>query len=172
MNRYPLPLMNDLRDHVHSTKLFTKIDLKAGFNLIRISTSDEWKIAFRTRYGHYEYLVMLFGMANTPASLKNMIIEIFKDMIDLDIVAYIDDILMYSQTQEEYEKLVKEILSHLQKWDLAASIGKCKFHKSEIEFLGYMISNTGINMAQDKVHTVLEWEYPRVGKKFRPLWDS
>jgi hypothetical protein len=87
-----------------------------------------------------------------------MINEIFKDMIDLGIIAYIDDILIYSQTKEEHEKLIKEVLSRLHKLDLAASIDKCEFHKLEIEFLGYMISDTGINMAQDKVQTILEWE--------------
>jgi hypothetical protein len=157
--------MNKLRDHVQGAKLFTKIDLKAGYNLIRIRAGDEWKTAFRTRYGHYEYLVMPFGMANAPASFQNMINEIFKDMIDLGVVAYIDDILIYSQTKEEHERLIKEVLSHLQKWDLAASIDKCEFHKSEIEFLGYMISDTGINMAQDKVQMVLEWERPKSQKE-------
>jgi hypothetical protein len=101
---------------------------------------------------------MPFGMANAPASFQNMINAIFKDMINLGVVAYIDDILIYSQTKEEHEKLIKEVFSCLQKWDLAASIDKCEFHKSEIEFLGYMIFDTGINMAQDKVQTVLEWE--------------
>jgi hypothetical protein len=96
LNRYLLPLMNELRDRVQGAKLFTKIDLKAGYNLIRICTGDEWKTAFRTRYGYYEYLVMPFGIANAPASFQNMINEIFKDMIDLGIVAYIDDILIYS----------------------------------------------------------------------------
>jgi hypothetical protein len=143
--------MNELRDCVQGTKLFINIDLNAAYNLIRICTGDEWKTAFRTRYGYYEYLVMPFGMANAPVSFQNMINEIFKDMIDLGIVAYINDILIYSQTKEEYEKLVKEVLSHLQKWDLAISIDKCEFHKLDIEFLGYMIFNTGINMAQDKV---------------------
>jgi hypothetical protein len=80
-----------------------------------------------------------------------MIDKIFKDMIDLGIIAYINDILIYSKTKEEYEKLIKEVLSHLQQWDLAALINKCEFHDLEIEFLGYMISDTGINMAQDKV---------------------
>ena len=165
LNRYPLPLMNELRDRVQGAKLFTKIDLKAGYNLIRIRAGDEWKTAFRTRYGHYEYLVMPFGMANAPASFQNMINDIFKDMIDLGVVAYIDDILIYSQTKEEHERLVKEVLSRLQKWNLAASIDKCEFHKSEIEFLGYMISDTGINMAQDKVQTVLEWKRPKSQKE-------
>jgi hypothetical protein len=101
-----------------------------------------------------------------------MINEIFKDMIDLGIIAYIDDMLIYSQINEEDEKLIKEVLSCLQKWDLPTSTNKYEFPKSEIEFLGYMISDTGINMAQDKVHIVLEWSAQRARKKFRPLWDS
>jgi hypothetical protein len=90
-------------------------------------------------------------MANGPASFQNRIDKIFKDMIDLRIVAYIDDILIYIQIKEEHEKLIKEVLSRLQKWDLATLIDKCEFHKSEIEFLGYMIFDTGIHMAQDEV---------------------
>jgi hypothetical protein len=94
-----------------------------------------------------------------------MINEIFINMIDLGIVAYINDILIYSQTKEEHEKLVKEVLSDLQKWDLEASIDKCNFQKSEIEYLSYMISDIGINMAQDKVQTVLECEHPKRHKE-------
>jgi hypothetical protein len=81
-NRYPLPLMNELRDRVEGAKLFTKIDLKSGFNLIRIRAGDEWKTAFRTRYGHYEYLVMPFGLANAPSSFQDMMNEIFRDLLD------------------------------------------------------------------------------------------
>jgi hypothetical protein len=112
--RYPLPLQNELRDCLQGAKLFTNIDQQAEYNLIRIRAGDEWKTALRTRYGHYEYMVMPFGMVNAPASFQNMINKIYKDMIDLAVVAYIDDILLYSQTEEEHEKLVKEGLSRLQ----------------------------------------------------------
>jgi chaperone required for assembly of F1-ATPase len=90
-----------------------------------------------------------------------MINEIYKNIINLGVVAYIDDILIYSQTKEIYVRLIKEVLSHLQTWDLAVSIEKCEFHKSEIDFLGYMISDTAINMAQDKVWMVLGWVRPK-----------
>jgi tRNA A37 N6-isopentenylltransferase MiaA len=105
--------MNELRDCVQSAKLVTTIDLKAAYNLIRICGGDEWKTAFRTRYRHYEYLVMTFWIANASASFQNMINERFKDMIDLGVIAYIDDILIYRQTLDEYEKLIKEVLSCL-----------------------------------------------------------
>jgi hypothetical protein len=88
--------MNEPSDRLQDAKLFTKIDLKAGYNLIRICTGDDWKTAFRTRYGYYEYLVMPFGIATAPTSFQNMINKIFKDMIDLGGVTYIDDILIYS----------------------------------------------------------------------------
>jgi hypothetical protein len=136
LNKYTLPLMNEHRDCVQDTKLFPKFHLKVGNNLIRIRAGDEWKTAFRTRYRHSEYLVMPFGMVNAPASFQNMINQIFNDMIDLSVIAYIDDILIYSQTKGEHERLVKEVLSRLQKWNLAVSIDKCEFHKSEIEFWG------------------------------------
>jgi hypothetical protein len=99
---------------------------------------------------------MPFRIPNAPTLFQNMINKIFKDMIDLGVVAYIDDILIYSQTKEEHERLIKEVLSRLQKWDLAASIDKCEFHKSGIQLLDYMISDTGIIIGQDKVQTVLE----------------
>jgi hypothetical protein len=148
--------MNELRDRVQGTKLFIQSDLKSRYNNIRIWAGDEWKAAIRTRYGYYEYLVMSFGIPNAPASVQNIITEMFKAMIDLGVVAYIDDIYIYSQTNEEHKKPIKEVLSHLQKWDFALSIGICEFHKSEIEFLIYMISNTGIHMVQNKVQTVLD----------------
>jgi hypothetical protein len=121
------------------------------YNLIRISAGYELTIAFRTRYGYYEYLVIQFRIANAPASFQNMINEIFKDMIDLSVLAYINDILIYRQIKEKHEKLIKEVFSPIQNWKLAASIDKCKFQKLEIEFLGYMISDMGINIFQDKV---------------------
>ena len=88
--------MNELRDRVQGATMFTKIDLKSGYNLIRIKEGDEWKTAFRTRYGHFEYLVMLFGLTNAPASFQNMMQEIFRDLIDHGVVVYMDDILIYT----------------------------------------------------------------------------
>lgn len=160
LNRYPLPLMNELRDRVQGAKVFTKIDLKSGYNLIRIKKGDEWKTAFRTRYGHYEYLVMPFGLANAPATFQNMMTEILRDLIDQGVVVYIDDILIYSTTEEEHELLVREVLRRLMEYRLALAPDKCEWHVSTVEFLGYIISAEGISMAQDKVQTILDWEVP------------
>src|ERR1700738_3104482 len=100
LNRYPLPLIHELRDRVCGAKLFSKIDLKTGFNLIRIKQGDEWKTAFRTRYGLYEYLVMPFGLANAPATFQNMMNDIFRDLIDRGVLIYMDDFLIYTTTLE------------------------------------------------------------------------
>ena len=107
LNRYPLPLMNELRDRIRGAKIFTKVDLKSGYNLIQIKEGDEWKTAFRTRYGLFEYKVMPFGLANAPTTFQNMINDIFKDMIDLGIIIYLDDILMYSENEQDHVALVK-----------------------------------------------------------------
>ena len=114
LNRYPLPLMNELRDRVRGAKIYTKLDLKAGYNLIRIKKGDEWKTAFRSRYGHYEYSVMPFGLANAPATFQNMMNKIFKDMIDHGVVIYLDDIHIYCRSEEDHIALTKKVLEHLQ----------------------------------------------------------
>ena len=160
LNRFALPLMDELRDRVQGAKIFTKIDLKAGFNLIRIKVGDEWKTAFRCRYGHYEYTVMPFGLANTPASFQAMISHILRDLIDAGVVAYIDDILIYSKTEEEHIELVKEVLRRLSDNNLAIEPEKCDWHVSRVDFLGYVISEQGIEMSDEKVESVKNWETP------------
>jgi hypothetical protein len=160
MNRYPLPLMNELRDRVAGSRIFTKIDLKAGYNLIRIKPGDEWKTAFRTRYGHYEYLVMPFGLANAPATFQDMMNEILRDLIDHGVVVYIDDILIYTETEEEHIRLTSEVLRRLQENNLAIAPDKCEWHQKQVEFLGYIISGEGVSMSEDKIDTILKWEIP------------
>jgi hypothetical protein len=160
LNRFALPLMDELRDRVQGSKIFTKIDLKAGFNLIRIKKGDEWKTAFRCRYGHYEYTVMPFGLANAPASFQAMINAILRDLIDAGVVAYIDDILIYSKTEEEHILLVQEVLRRLSDNNLAIEPEKCEWHVSRVDYLGYVISENGIEMSDDKVQSVKNWEVP------------
>jgi hypothetical protein len=103
---------------------------------------------------------MPFGMANAPATFQNMVHEIFKDLLDQGVVAYIDDILIYARTLEEHKRLVEEVLMRLRKWNLAAAIDKCQFHVREVEFLGYIVSADGVAMAEDKIQAVLDWERP------------
>ena len=159
-NRYPLPLMQELQDRVQGSRYFTKMDLKNGFNLIRIREGDEWKTAFRTHYGLYEFNVMPFGLTNAPSTFQDMINHILSDVLDIGVLAYIDDILVYAQTEEEHDRLIKNVLERLQQNGLAVSPEKCVWKAEEVEFLGYIIGRNGISMSQDKVEAVLAWERP------------
>jgi len=124
-NRYPLPLMQELQDRVQGAQWFTKMDLKNGFNLIRIREGDEWKTAFRTRYGLYEFQVMPFGLTNAPSTFQDMMNHVLSDLLDVGVLVYMDDILVYAKTWEEHDHLVKEVLQRLQKNGLAVVPEKC-----------------------------------------------
>jgi len=160
-NRYPLPLMQELQDRVQGAQWFTKMDLKNGFNLIRIREGDEWKTAFRTRYGLYEFQVMPFGLTNAPSTFQDMMNHVLSDLLDVGVLAYMDDILVYAKTREEHDRLVNEVLRRLQNNGLAVAPEKCVWRAQEVEFLGYVIGRNGIEMSKDKVEAVLDWKSPR-----------
>jgi hypothetical protein len=126
-DRTPLPLMTELRERLAKAKWFTLLDLKNGYNLIRIKEGDEWKTAFRTRYGLFEYTVMPFGLCNAPGTFQSMINDVLRDLLDAGTVVYIDDILIYSENEEEHKRLVKEVLKRLKQAGLCASLSR-KFH--------------------------------------------
>jgi hypothetical protein len=153
--------MSELQDRVRGAKIFTKIDLKNGYNLIRIKPGDEWKTAFKIRYGLYKYTVMPFGLSNTPATFQNMMNYIFRDLMDLGLIVYLDNILIYAETEEEHDRIVTEVLKCLAANGLAISQDKCFWSTNRVDFLGYVISKDGIEMAQDKVQCIRDWECPR-----------
>jgi len=155
-NRYPLPLLQELQDRVQGAQWFTKMDLKSRFNLIRIKEGDKWKTAFRTRYGLYEFQVMPFGLTNAPSTFQDMMNHVLSDLLDVGVLAYMDDILVYAKTLEEHDHLVKEVLQRLQKNGLAVAPEKCVWRAQEVEFLGYVIGRNGIEMAKNKVEAVLD----------------
>ena len=109
--------MTELRERVAGATIFTKLDLEDGYHLIRIRKGDEWKTAFRIRYGHYEYKVMPFGLVNAPATFQAMMNHILWEFLDHGVVVYLDDILIYSKNQKEHEALVKKVLERLEQHD-------------------------------------------------------
>ena len=115
-------------DRLQGARYFTKIDLHGAYNLIRICPGDEWKTAFRTRYGHFEYTVMPFGLTNAPAVFQHMANNDFRDFLDRFVIIYLDDILIYSRTLEEHERHVRQVLEHLQQFGLYAKLEKCTFN--------------------------------------------
>ena len=160
-NRYPLPLIQESLDRLKEASWFTKIDLRAAYNLIRISSGDEWKTAFRTRYGLFEYLVMPFGLTNAPASFQHLINSVLRDYLDIHVIVYLDDILIFSKTREEHVNHVKQVLQRLQSNQLWAKAEKCTFFKHEVDFLGYIVSDKGISMDPKKVDAVSDWPAPK-----------
>ncbi|SOV07450.1 uncharacterized protein UDID_18908 [Ustilago sp. UG-2017a] len=159
-NRAPLPLIEEQLFLLRKARIYTKLDLRAAYNLIWIAKGDEWKTAFGTQLGLYEYLVMPFGLANAPAHFQSFINDIFRDIIGVYVVVYLDDFLIFSDTEESHVKHVTEVLTCLRSNRLFAKLSKCEFHIKMVEFLGYIIKPTGIEMDPEKVQTVKEWPMP------------
>ena len=128
-NSYPLPLITDIIERVQGANYFTKLDLRSAYNLIRIREGDEYKTAFRTKYGHYEYLVMPFGLTNAPATFQSFINSVLRPYLEKFVILYLDDILIYSKTLDEHVEHVRTVLKTLLKNNLYAKPKKCEFHK-------------------------------------------
>jgi len=137
------------------------MDLKNGFHLIRMKAGDKWKTAFRTCYGLYKFKVIPFGLTNAPSMFQDMMNHIFSDLLDLRLIVYMDDILIYAKTRAEHDDVVWKSLKRLQQNGLAVAVDKCVWRTKEVEFLGYVLSRDGVKMAQDKVEAELRWETPR-----------
>ena len=160
-DRYPLPLISDLLDSPSRAKIYTKIDLWHAYHLVRIAPGDEWKTAFRMRYGSYEWLVMPFGLTNAPAAFQRFVNTIFANMLDVSVVIYLDDILIYSGDMDSHQQHVREVLHHLRLHGLFAKPEKCEFHSDSVEYLGYQLSPEGLTMSLDKIQTISDWPEPR-----------
>ena len=164
-DRYALPLINELHDRLQGATIFTSLDMRGAYNLIRMKEGEEWKTAFRTRYGLYEYCVMPFGLTNAPATCQRMINEQLHEYLDIFVVAYLDDILIYSKNEAEHTEHVRKVLEKLKKANLLLKPEKCDFHKTELGFLGYIIGQNGVRMDPRKVTAVLEWPTPTTIKE-------
>lgn len=166
-NRYPLPRIDDLLDQLHGAKCFSKIDLRSGYYQVRIAEADVPKTAFRTRYGHYEFLVMPFGLTNAPATFMAMTNDLFHDFLDNFVIVFLDDILIFSKTETEHEDHVRQVLQRLREAKLYAHPGKCAFFKTEIDFLGHVINQDGVHLEKSKVDAIREWPIPTTVKELR-----
>lgn len=160
-NRYPLPLISESLDRLRSAKIFTKLDLRGAYNLVRIKNGDEWKTAFRTRYGHFECLVMPFGLTNAPATFQHFMNDVFRDLLDVKVLIYLDDILIYSPDEAQHHKDVRQVLQRLIDHGLYAKAEKCTFSTESCEFLGFTISANGISMSPEKTSAIENWPVPK-----------
>ncbi|KAI2662464.1 Retrotransposon-derived protein PEG10 [Labeo rohita] len=165
--RYPLPLVPPALEQLRSARYYTKLDLRSAYNLIRIREGDEWKTAFSTTSGHYEYRVMPFGLANSSSYFQAFVNEVFRDMLNRWVIVYIDDILIFSNTYADHVQHVRAVLQRLIQHKLYAKEEKCQFHQERVSFLGYIISLEGVAMDDTKVNAVRNWPRPKTLKELQ-----
>ena len=159
-NRYPLPLIRETLLQLSKARYYTTLDIRSAYNLIRMAEGEEWKTAFRTRYGLFESLVMPFGLTNAPADFQRFINEVLHPFLDRFCTAYLDDILIYSRTLQEHKQHVRQVLDALSANGLHLKPEKCEFHRTEVGYLGLIISQDGIKMDPKKVEAITKWESP------------
>jgi hypothetical protein len=159
-NKYPLPKIEDLFYQMKGAGVFSKIDLRSRYHQLNIRESDIPETAFCTRYGLYEYTVMFFGLTNAPAYFMYLMNKVFMEYLDKFVVVFIDDILIFSKTEEEHEKHLRLVLEKLGSNQLYAKFSKCEFWLTKVAFLGHVISAEGISVDPGKVRDVLNWMPP------------
>jgi hypothetical protein len=159
-NKYPLPQIEDFFDEMKGASVFSKIDLTSGYHQLKIRESDIPKTTFSTRYELYEYTVMSFGLTNALAYFMYPMNNVFMEYMDKFVVVFIDDILIFSKAEEEYEKHLRLVLEKLRSNQLYAKFGKCEFWLTEVTFLGHVISAGGVSVDPSKVKDVLNWMPP------------
>jgi hypothetical protein len=159
-NKYPLLRIEDLFDQIKGASVFSKIDLRSGYHQLKIRESNIPKTTFRTRYGPYEYTVMSFRLTNAPAYFMYLMNKVFMEYLDMFVVVFIEDILIFSKTEEEHEKHLRMVLKKLRSNQLYAKFSKCEFWLTEVAFLGHVISTGGISVDPSKVKDVLNWMPP------------
>uniref|UniRef100_A0A669C7S5 Reverse transcriptase domain-containing protein n=1 Tax=Oreochromis niloticus TaxID=8128 RepID=A0A669C7S5_ORENI len=159
-NKYPLPLLTSAFELLHGMKIFSKLDLRSAYHLVRIREGDEWKTAFNTHLGHFEYLVMPFGLTNAPAVFQALVNDVLRDFINHFVFVYLDDILIFSRSVSEHERHVKLVLQRLLQNRLFVKAEKCEFHVTTVSFLGFIIEQGDLRPDPGKVKAVLEWPAP------------
>ncbi|KAL4016316.1 hypothetical protein IC575_023964 [Cucumis melo] len=166
-NRYPLPRIDDLFDQLQGATVFSKIDLRSGYHQLRIRDGDIPKTAFRSRYGHYEFVVMSFGLTNAPAVFMDLMNRVFKEFLDSFVIVFIDDILIYSKTEAEHEEHLHQVLETLRANKLYAKFSKCEFWLRKVTFLGHVVSSEGVSVDPAKIEAVTNWTRPSTVSEIR-----
>ena len=166
-NRYPLPLIRETLDSLCDARFFTKLDVIAAFNRIRVAEGYEWMTAFITRFGLYEMLVTPFGLCNAPATFQNYINHVLHDALDIYCTAYLDDVLVFSRTRTEHTRHVNEVIRRLGEAGLQIDIAKSEFYTTKTKYLGLIISTDGLSMDNEKVQAIQTWQSPTSVKELQ-----
>ncbi|XP_057692820.1 uncharacterized protein LOC130916258 [Corythoichthys intestinalis] len=166
-NKYPLPLLDSAFAPLKSATIFTKLDLRSAYHLVRIREGDEWKTAFKTPLGHFEYLVMPFGLTNAPAVFQSLINDVLRDMLNVFCFVYLDDILIFSRSLQEHQQHVRLVLQRLLENKLFVKAEKCEFHQDSIQFLGFIVEKGQLRPDPAKIQSVAEWPTPTSRKQLQ-----
>ena len=160
-NRYPLLRIDDLFNQMRGARVYFKIDLGTGYHQLRVREEDVPKTTFRMRYGHFEFTVMPFELTNAPTTFKDLMHRVFQPYQDRFVVVFVDDILIYSKSEEDHESHLRIVLQILKDHQLYAKFNKCEFWLAEVIFLGHMVSASGVSMDPEKVEAIMSWERPK-----------
>ena len=157
-------MIDEVLQRTSTAKFFTKLDIRQGFHRIRLTKNAEDLTTFRTRYGSFKYKVMPFGLTNGPATFQRFMNDILRECMDEYAIAFVDDILIYSQTLEEHQRHVREVLSRLRKAGLQVALSKCEFSVQQTKSLGFIVTTEGISVDPEKIKVILEWKAPSTVK--------
>jgi hypothetical protein len=160
-NKYPLPRIVDIFDQLKDEKVFSKTDLRSGYHQVRIKEEDISKTAFSTRYGHYEFTVVPFGLSNAPVVFMCLMNSVFREYLDKFVIVFLDEIIIYSKSEEKHEHHLRMVLQVLREHQLHAKLSKCSFYQKQNHYLGHIISKDGIAVDPEKIEAIREWAVPK-----------